>query len=502
MKNFYTNSDGPIVETKAGKVRGFVWDDSYCFFGMEYAHAGRFEQPVDVECWEGVKPALNYSYIAYPWQPDNPNGDLLVPHRFWPKSENCQNLNVWTPSIDKNAKKAVIVWLHGGGMSDGSAIEMVAYDGKSLSEYGDVVVVTVNHRLNVFGFLDVSAYGEKYHNSKNAGVADLVMAMKWVHENIENFGGDPENVTVIGQSGGGKKVMSMMNTPAAAGYVQKAVIMSGTSARGYAETADIAKDIVEAAGGFDAVLALDSEDFLKLAHKVTADKGRIMWGPTQNDWFVGTLFDGETEVAKKIPLMVSSCIAEMTSFGYSLPGRQTMSREEKEAKVFEKFGEEKGKKLLEMFYKAYPDHDAIDAIVLDDSMRQSTLDLLDLRAEDGAAPTYSYLFAYDFPVDDGKAAWHCADIPFTFRNAHLVANANEPVVGEKIENELSNAWISFAKTGSPENEYLPDWKPYTKGNEVTMIIDRNSEPRVNYDKELLAYHRELQIEIARPNMLM
>ena len=142
-------------------------------------------------------------------------------------SEHCQYLNVWTQSLDPQAKRPVMVWLHGGGFWDGSSIEHVAYDGENLSRFGDVVVVTVNHRLNILGYLDLSPYGEKYWNSGNAGNADLVASLQWVHDNIAQFGGDPENVTIFGQSGGGGKVSSLMQTPAANGLFQKGIIMSG-----------------------------------------------------------------------------------------------------------------------------------------------------------------------------------------------------------------------------------------------------------------------------------
>jgi len=181
-KEFICTATEPVVETKAGKLRGFKLGDIYHFYGVKYAEVKRWQQPLPVEPWEGIKDALSYGYITFPGNADSPNGDLLVPHRFWPKAEDCLNLNIWTPSIEKDAKKPVMVWLHGGGFSDGSAIEMVAYDGENLSEYGDLVMVTVNHRLNVFGFLDVSAYGEEYKNSQNCGMADLVAALQWVKD--------------------------------------------------------------------------------------------------------------------------------------------------------------------------------------------------------------------------------------------------------------------------------------------------------------------------------
>jgi len=157
---------------------------------------------------------------------------------------------------------------------------------------------------------------------------------------------------------------------------------------------------------------------------------------------------------------------------------------------------------LELFYKAYPDHDAIDAIILDDGSRMTTQMILDLRAEDGSTDTYNYMFAYTFPVDDGKAAWHCAEIPFAFRNIDKVAVCNEAIIGEKLQDELSTAWANFARTGDPNNKFLPDWKPFTKEHETTMVFDRVSEARDSYDRELVKFHIGLKAVFEKPDMLM
>ena len=503
-KGFLCTSTEPVVETTLGKLRGFRLDDIYHFYGIQYGKAGRFEQPVFPEKWEGVKDALAYGEICYPMHADQPGGDLFVPHRFWPKSENCLNLNIWTPSIEKDAQKPVMVWLHGGGMSDGSAIEMLAYDGRNLAEYGDVVVVTVNHRLNVFGFLNLSHYDELYHNSQNCGIADLVLALKWVHENIAAFGGNPDNVTIFGQSGGGKKVTSLMQVPSAAGLVHKAIIESGTGPSMektyYEDTSWITDKMLEEIGASNVkeLVHMPVQELMELVNKVAPNQ---YWGPIENDWFGKTIYHGATEVSKSIPLLVGTNIGEFGSFGFSVHGRQNMTKEEKEQAVIARYGEEKGRKLLNLFYNAYPDHDALDAVVLDDGTRGTTLALCDLRAEQNAADTYTYVFAYDFPVDDGKAAWHCAEIPYVFRNMDRAAYANTED-GERLQDQFSGFWVNFARTGNPNGRNLPYWEPYTKEHEVTMIIDRECRTAVNYDKELIEYHKQLNDELKAPDMLM
>ncbi|MFR5121391.1 MAG: carboxylesterase family protein [Neglectibacter timonensis] len=226
-KMFVCSKTEPIVQTKAGKLRGFILDGTYTFHGIKYADAKRFQMPTEVEPWDGVKDALSYGFVSPMLSQDTPNGEVMVPHRYWPMDENCQYLNVWTQTLDQDAKKPVLLWLHGGGFAAGSSIEQQAYDGENMSKYGDAVVVSLNHRLNILGYLDLSPFGEKYANSGNAGNADMVAALRWIHDNIAAFGGDPENVTIFGQSGGGMKVWTLMQTPSADGLFHKGVIQSG-----------------------------------------------------------------------------------------------------------------------------------------------------------------------------------------------------------------------------------------------------------------------------------
>ena len=183
-REFYCNDEMTVVKTQEGKLKGFYLDGIYTFQGIEYAYADRWQMPTAPKSWEGIKDATNYGYICPTMGEPKPSGEIQIPHRFWPSNEHCQNLNLWTPTLDPEAKKPVMVWLHGGGYANGSSIEQVAYEGDCLAEYGDVVVITVNHRLNILGFLDMSSFGEKYKNSVNAGMADLVECLRWVKRNV------------------------------------------------------------------------------------------------------------------------------------------------------------------------------------------------------------------------------------------------------------------------------------------------------------------------------
>ena len=228
-----------VVETTQGKIRGYEYRNLSVFKGVPYAQAKRFHAPEPVEPWEGVLDTTSFGYVCPLLDMPKPNGELLVPHRYWIMNENCQNLNIWTPGCDDKARP-VMVWLHGGGFAAGSAIEHIAYEGENMAIHGDVVVVTINHRLNVLGFCDLSAFGEEYANSGNAGMDDIIAALQWIHDNIAKFGGDPANVTLFGQSGGGAKITTLLQMPAADGLFAKGINMSGVIGPVLAQSASAA----------------------------------------------------------------------------------------------------------------------------------------------------------------------------------------------------------------------------------------------------------------------
>lgn len=214
-----------LVKTSAGLVQGSEKNGIYRFLGVPYAQAAqRFVPAEEVDPWEEVLVADHYGAMS----PQGAISGMGAAGDQTGTDNNCQNLNIWTPGTGDGEKRPVMVWLHGGGFSTGSANDAV-YDGENLSRDGDVVVVSVNHRLNAFGFLDLSAYGEKYQHSANVGILDIVDALEWIQENIESFGGDPDNVTVFGQSGGGAKVLALMTSPDAKGLFDKGIVQSGAT---------------------------------------------------------------------------------------------------------------------------------------------------------------------------------------------------------------------------------------------------------------------------------
>ncbi|RYF45457.1 MAG: carboxylesterase/lipase family protein, partial [Cytophagaceae bacterium] len=197
--------DIAVVPTESGKVKGYIHNGTFTFKGIPYAKADRFLAPTKPTSWTGVRSSMTYGPVCPMDATTSTFDEIEFPfHHDWGyTNENCLSLNVWTPEINQAKKRPVMVWLHGGGFTAGSSVELPSYDGENLTKKGDVVVVTINHRLNVLGFLDLSAYGDKYKNSANAGLMDLVASLQWVKANIAQFGGDPDNVTIFGQSGGG-----------------------------------------------------------------------------------------------------------------------------------------------------------------------------------------------------------------------------------------------------------------------------------------------------------
>lgn len=482
-----------ITDTAYGKVRGFIDKGTYTFRGIPYAKAERFGLPEKPDSWEGIRSCLVYGVTAPITKMTSPDGgDFLIPHRYWAQDENCQNLNIWTPSLDTDAKKPVMVWFHGGGFTNGSAIEGVAYDGKNLSEYGDVVVVTVNHRLNVLGYLDLSAYGDEYTYSGNAGTADLVAALEWIQENIENFGGDPENVTIFGQSGGGGKVISMMKTPEAEGLFERAIVQSGGATFQEKETAQkIAAAVLENLGlnedQIDELKTIPYDTLNEAGNQALAQVGEelgksVSWRPVVDEDYLQSNLQ---EWSNEVPVMVGTVFGEMNCWNELDPNtknKNEWTEEEVLAKMIGKYGD-KAEAILEAFSEAWPEKNECDAYFYTDP--SSRTGILNERNEVGAEQNYNYLFSYESPIDGGVCSWHCSEIPFVFHNVELVeaayAGSEEAY---KLQDVVCSAWVNFAYNGDPNGENVPEWNTYTDDNKATMIFDTVSGERVGFAEKL------------------
>ena len=494
MKKFNFDSIPP-VETTAGLVKGYQFGTTYTFKGIPYAEAKRFQMPTAPTPWEGVKDATSYGMVHPLMSEEVPTGELLVPHRYWPQSEHCQSVNIWTQSIDKDAKKPVLVWLHGGGFFAGSSIEQKAYNGDNLSVEGDIVVVSLNHRLNILGFMDLSPFGDKYKNSANAGLADLVESLRWIRDNIANFGGDPDNVTIFGQSGGGMKVSALMQIPEAEGLFHKGMIMSGVAGDFMPAYENISGEkIVNALLEelkFDDVEQLETVPFLTLVDAYNKVAPPLMMqgeyvgnNPAVDDYYLGEpQVYGFSEQAKKTPILIGSVYGEF-NFAPSPYNKHEMSEEEMLEVVRERF-QDNTEEIVQLFKEAYPNREIIDLTQLDMLFRPLKTEYALAKAKHPESETYSYMFNLDFPVQNDKPAWHCADIPFFFNNIELVPSANIDGVSEKLQSQMAQALINFTKTGNPNHEGIPTWNPTTEGNEETIIFDKEVTVANNFDHKLM-----------------
>ena len=495
------NLHPPVVQVKGGKLRGFKDGKIFTFLGVPYATAERFEMPKPVPAWEGTKSAQVWGPVCpIPPQANAGGDDFVFPHRYWVENEHCQVLNIWTQSTAAKVRKPVMVWMHGGGFTNGSSMESYAYDGKTLSEFGDVVAVSVNHRLNIIGTLDLSAYGPEYANSRNTGMADLVAALEWIRENIEAFGGDPGNVTIFGQSGGGGKVTRLMHMPSAKGLFHKVICESG-GALNYRDT-DPAK-VIQAQQSVAAEtiknLGLDGSQIVKLktvpyrdllaagntANQVVARQlgGQAMgWNPIADDQYVMREF---CDWADTIPYMAGNVMSEFN--GNLAKGELTKnewSAKEVEEHLTAAFGDKKDEIVAE-FKKLYPRKKVQDVLFLDNRFRRGTKTTLARKLEKTKAPVYNYIFTYEYQVNGGVTAFHCSEIAFAFHalsEPHIrIATGGAPAA-LALQDKVSQAWVNFARTGNPTQPGLV-WKPYTLAGRETMIFDTVNEVRsVNDDK--------------------
>jgi len=505
-----TGENIAVTNTNSGKVRGYIEHGIFTFKGIPYAKAKRFEAAEKPDVWEGIRSSTMYGPVAPLLTPttsvqDEP--EFVFDHDWGYTNEDCLNLNVWTPSINDEKKRPVLFWIHGGGFTAGSSHELPSYDGENLSNKGDVVVVSINHRLNVLGFLDLSAYGEKYKHSANNSILDMELALEWVRDNISNFGGDPNNVTIFGQSGGGAKVNTLMAMPKASGLFHKAINQSGAMRGGILEKEDTQAVAAETLSilGIDAsqVDSLQNIPFSILAdagskalknveEKMKADGKPIMgfglgWGPSVDgeDLPFQTASEEALALSKDIPLMIGTVKNEFAPFANM---RFVGASDETIMNHIKETYKEKADVYIAAVKKAYPDDTkAKDLIDVDTRFRPGSVLQANTKSSlEGGAPVYMYLFTWQSPVFDGKyKALHCMELPFVFDN---IALANQMTGGGKeahaLADKMSKAWISFAKTGNPNHSGLPEWSPYNGNNTATMHFDTTCEVKPQMDKEL------------------
>lgn len=507
-----------IAETTAGKVCGIEERGVLAFKGVPYgAPTGgkrRFLPPQPVAPWEGVRYAGDYGPIC-------PQTGHLVDEarqftfvrteghiRYLPQSENCLVLNVWTPALKDGGKRPVFVWLHGRGFAQGAGSE-TQYNGARLAKRGNAVIITINHRLNVFGYLHLSDIaGAEYAGSGIAGMLDAVLALQWVQDNIETFGGDKNRVTIFGESGGGAKVSTMLSLPAAKGLFHTACIQSGAGLRGVEakDASDIAERLLAALGikknEINKLQELPVQQLLdalnKLPGRPTVDgsglpTGAIMrFSPVVDGKFMPNHpFDPvAAPTGLNVPVMVGTNRDESATFLAGDPKRRRLSEAELRQRLIPLCGN-RTDSIIAVYKKARPQATPWDLLIgiQSEGARRSSITLAERKAAAGGAPVFMYLVNYQSDFLGGLfKAGHGIEIAYVFDVVDDV-----PYVGSRPDRHefaaaMSEAWLAFGRTGNPSHPGIPKWEPYTAKNRATMVFDMPSKLIVDpYREELDAW---------------
>ncbi len=487
-----TATTAPTITTAAGAIRGSRHADTVSFKGVRYAAPPvgplRFAPPAPVQPWLGIVDATDFGPSS-PQPPERPAGWDPEPSL----DEDCLFLNVYAPAAEPTGPdRPVLIWLHGGGFTVGSG-SWPLYDGANLARRGDAVIVTVNHRLGLLGYLDLSSLdpSENAQRSANAGMLDLVAALEWVRDNIAAVGGDAGNVTIFGESGGGAKVGALMAMPAAAGLFHRAIVQSGPllelqeRASSTSLTAKVVAELGPDLGDvspLDALRAASVDEILRIQGAVATIARRnvpafapVLDGADATAHPGDAIADGS---APDVPLMIGSTFDEATLFLAGHPALRDPDSYTWDdlAGRMAKRGEE-GTSLLAAYRASRPDADPLDillAIETDLVMRKPSIELAErrLRAlDEGTSSAGVWMFLFCWSAGPMRAG-HGFELPFVFDNIH------EPVMKpsasrQQLADEMSGAWLAFARNGDPSHAALDAWPRYDATDRATMIFDRN-----------------------------
>ena len=501
-----------VIETTAGRVQGLVNDGVHTFKGIRYGAPPigplRFMPPKRPETWTTVLDCSEYGAPAMQMASGataSPVTDFgmqmsqvfTTPSELKIQNEDCLFLNVWTPATDAG-KRPVMFWIHGGGFAYGSGGQPI-YCGEDLARDHDVVVVSVNHRLNIFGYLYLGeAFGEAYKSSATVGMQDLVLALEWVRDNIASFGGDPSSVTIMGQSGGGAKVSLLLAMESAKGLFHKASIQSGaalmTGRKENAEkaTAGLLAELGIKQGDIRALQAVPAQTLIAAAEAAQSKAStgpRLPGMPRGGGGFgFGPIVDGVAitrdpftpdapKVSANVPILVGSVKDEMTLFTTTEPWFGTMT--EDQLKQFAGALGPKGPMLIEAWRKIRPDYSPtylFTAAISSNFAFASSIKLAERKAAQHRAPVYMWYFAWETPVENGLfKSPHTIEIPFMLDSYRRVRTYVGPDPdAAQMAKQLSAAWVAFARNGNPDCKDIPHWPAYDAKRRATMVFDLKS----------------------------
>jgi para-nitrobenzyl esterase len=497
-----------LADTKYGKVKGYQLRGINVFLGIPYgadtSGANRFMPPEKPAPWPGVFPAVWWGNSA-PQNMDNKYANAyssFADHwNYDDVSEDCLRINVWTPSLTDGKKRPVMVWLHGGGFTAGNGIEQDGYGGENLSRKGDIVFCSLNHRLGALGFTNLAGVGgEKFTASGNVGMLDIVAALEWVRDNISGFGGDPGNVTIMGQSGGGAKVTTITAMPSAKGLFHKAVVLSGAGVKSgekeYSEK--LGSYVLKEAGlkpsEIDKLQQLSWQEYFAVANraaaKLDAEIGpstggmRRGFSPVVDGVFLPQhpYFPEASPVAAGVPMIIC------TTFNEQSPSRtdatlETITLDGVKEKLKERYKDKTGE-IVDAYAKAFPEKKPVEIWSMVVSNRQSAITLANAKSKQ-SAPVYLAWFGWQPPLFDNRMrAFHCSDICFWYYNTDvMLTHTGGGARPRKLSEKMSSSLLKFMRTGDPNGGGLPQWPKYGSQKGETMVLNDVPEVKNDPDRE-------------------
>lgn len=490
---------GPVLETQSGRVQGERLNGVHRFLGVPYAQSiassNRFAAPRAVEPWAGVHQAVRYADCS-PQQTSElttPVTPAFQPPAYVQPGNDCLALNVWTPE-GADGSLPVMVWLHGGGWTSGSGSCFI-YDGEHLARRGGVVVVTINHRLGASGLTDFSrVLGGEFAESSNLGIRDIIAALQWVHDSIAAFGGNPDLVTIFGESGGGWKVCTLLGAPSAKGLFHRAIVESGPLTRFMTpdQGDEIANAVLSGLGvtrdTANRLHDISVEQIVAAEARVLANTPMSMrapgfptgfWPVIDGQILFDHVFDPDAAPSSLgVPLLIGQNGTEFTLFMLGDQAAYSLDDAGLERRVIGTFGQDAAPQILQTYRRDFPTYDPSGLwfrVFSDYAMGTLSSEIMDVRSAPGAAPVYAYRFDWQTPIFDGKLhSPHTIEIPFVFDNATteagIVMTGGGPGVSALAET-VSSAWVAFARTGKPAAPGLPAWPAYSAERRESMHLD-------------------------------